>query len=301
MTTEQMNETVHTNTAGDHADDVTLVLLSSIKVNESFNCRGDYTEIDELAEQIRLDGLLTPLTVDQNYNLIAGFRRKRALDIVHKGDPNALVKATVKLIEAKTDAFLINIGENTGRKNLNDFDLAKRLYELEEKHGIKRSMIQKRTGLSKSAVASLIATYTKASPTLRKAWAASYVGELKDVDDKPVVIPTSRISEWTKKEARDQAKHLDAFLDNDRPNLEPDTSSEDESGEGERSRSNGASNGKPSRGNSESPAGRAATKAEIKEYVEVLDEKKKTDGLDEKDQGRYQALRWVLGQISRPY
>lgn len=305
MTTEVINDimTSKPTAEGDRAGDVTLVPLSAIKANESFNCRSDYDEIEELAEQIKFDGLLTPLTIDQNLNLIAGFRRKRALDIVHKGNENVLVKCTVMVIEAKTDAFLINIGENTGRRNLNDFDLAKRLWELEEKHGIKRSMIQKRTGLSKSAVHSLISTYAKTAPATRKAWAAGYAGELLNVDKKPVVIPTSRITEWAKKEPKEQAKHLEAFLDNDRANLEPE--SEDDGDEESGSSSiNGASNGSSSRGtksDGESPAGRAATRAEIKEYVEALDEKKKTTGLDDKDQGRHQALRWVLGIISRPY
>jgi ParB-like chromosome segregation protein Spo0J len=290
--------------AGDHAGDVRLVPLSAIKVDEKRNVRSYYDPeyIEALAIQLKAQGLLTPLTVDQDMGLWAGFCRIRALHIVHKDDKHALVKVTVRPIEQEFQGLLLNIGENTGRRDLNDYDLGKRLFELEDedgKYGIKRAMIQRQTGLSRSRISMLINCYTNASPTIRKAWSASLKGELLGGNDKPVTIPTTRIADWVKKEPKEQQARLEAFLDGDRPTLSKEEDEEDEAEDTEPSKPKSSAKGK------EEDVARAPTRAELRDEHDRLEEKKKaatkTSDWTDLDAGRFQMIRWVLGMISRPY
>ena len=147
-------------------------------------------------------------------------------------------------------------------------------------------MIEKMTGMSKTAVGKFITTWRGICPKVRKAWEASAHGTLLDVDEKAITIPTVRVYEWSKKEPKVQEKLLEAFLDHDRANLEPEEESEDEGSGG---------------GDGDGDTARGPKRKEIKDYVEKLEAKKEKDGeLEAEDVGRYKALRWVLGAISRP-
>jgi ParB-like nuclease domain len=282
MTTEEVRKV---DQAGDRAGDVELVPLSAIKVDEKKNVRSHYDGIEEFAKQIDAQGLLTPLTVDQNYNLWAGFRRMRALQLLNKNKPDTLVKVTKKLVEAPSEGFLLNLGENS-REAVHDYDLSKRLHEMEEKFGIKRAHIEKMANMSKTAVGKFITTWQSICAKVRKAWEASAHNELKDTKTgKLVQIPTVRIYEWSKKEPKVQEKLLEAFLDDDRQDMAPS-----DDGGGEESSSEGEGD-EPSR---------TPKKKEIKEFVEKLVAKETKDGkLAAEDVGRLKALRWVLGDIGR--
>jgi len=283
MTTEEVRKV---DAAGDRAGDVVLVPLSQIKINEKENVRSYYEEIDELAKAIELQGLLTPLTVDQNHKLIAGFRRARALHQLYAKEPDTLITCKVKEIDAPATAMLLNLGENI-RNGIPDYDFAKRLAELESsdgKYGIKRSMLEKQTGKSKTAVGKFITTWNGICAKVRKAWEASTHKELLDVDGKVVEIPTVKVYEWSKEDEKTQHKLLAAFLNGDSDELEPDA--DEPEGDGG--------------GGEESEPSRAPKKKEIKEYVEKLNVKSEKDGgLDKEDYGRLRALTWVLGDITR--
>lgn len=289
MTTTEVNENL--DRAGDRAGDVHLIPFSEIKVNEKENVRSHYEGIDELAKNINANGLLTPLTVDQDKKLVAGYRRYRALQQIHKDAPDALVKVTIKQVDAPSVAMLLNLAENA-RDDIPDYDMAKRLSDLEDedgKFGIKRSMLEKATCKSKTAVGKYITTWRGICAKVRKAWEASTHGELKDVDGKPIILPTVRVYEMSKKDEKTQHKMLEAFLDHDRAELEPEAEGgggEDEGGQG----SNGAGE----------ETSRAPKKKEIKEFIEKLEAKKEKDGkLEDEDVGRLKALRWVVGDLSR--
>jgi ParB-like nuclease domain len=292
MTTEQVNPII--DRAGDRAGDVVLVPFSSIKVNEKENVRSHYEGIEELAKNIQANGLLTPLTVDQDDKLVAGYRRHKALQIVHAKEPDALVKVTRKVCDAPSVGMLLNLAENA-RDDIPDFDMAKRLFELSDengKFGIKRSMLEKATCKSKTAVGKYITTWEGICAKVRKAWEASTHGELKDVDGKPIILPTVRVYEMSKKDEKTQHKMLAAFLDHDRAELEPEGS--DGGGDDEEkggSRSNGAG---------EETTSRAPKKKEIKEFLEKLEAKvEKGEKLSKEDIGRQKALRWVIGDLGR--
>ena len=289
MTTEQINTNV--DRAGDHAGDVVLVPFNTIKVNEKENVRSHYEGIEELAKNIDANGLLTPLTVDQDYKLVAGYRRHKALSILHAKTPDALVKVTVKHVDAPTVSMLLNLAENA-RDDIPDYDMAKRLFELSDdkgKYGIKRSMLEKATCKSKTAVGKYISTWENICAKVKKAWEASTHGELKDVDGKPIVLPTVRVYEWSKKDEKTQHKLLEAFLDHDRAEVEPEEDDE-EKGEGKGSKSNGGGE----------ETARTPKKTEIREFLEKLDAKAEKDGkLSKEDIGRQKALRWVIGDLGR--
>ena len=57
--------------------EVTKINPNQIKVDES-RFRKDFGDISELAESIRNFGLLQPVVIDRDFNLIAGERRLRA-------------------------------------------------------------------------------------------------------------------------------------------------------------------------------------------------------------------------------
>ena len=289
MTTVEEKPVKKVDAAGDRAGDVELVPISAIKVDEKINVRSNYDGIEVLAKQIDAQGLLTPLTVDEQYKLIAGFRRYKALtEYVLKGKPDELVKVTVKHVESLGETMLLNIAENTGRENIADYDLAQRLNMLEDengKFGIKRTMLEKQAGMSKTAVGKFITTWRGICPKVRKAWEASTKGELKDVDGKEITLPTVRVYEMSKKEHKVQEKMLEAFLDHDRAALEPEGENEGEGGGG----------------GGDDETARGPKKKEIKAYIEKLEAKKEKDGeFEAEDMGRWKALRWVIGVISRP-
>jgi ParB family chromosome partitioning protein len=90
---------------------------------ESFIMRSDFGDISQLAESIRLLGLLEPLVVRQRpylshkYQLLAGHRRFRACVALGMGK----AKACIVDVSDK-DAFLIALCENVQRKSLNPLE-----------------------------------------------------------------------------------------------------------------------------------------------------------------------------------
>lgn len=131
------------------------VKISSISVNsnqprESF----DEAALLRLAESIRENGLLQPLTVrksGKDYELIAGERRLRALKLLKRKTAPCIV------ISADTEkSAVLAIIENIQRENLNVFEEAKAIATLIEKWGVSQSEAAKRLSLSQSAVANKI-------------------------------------------------------------------------------------------------------------------------------------------------
>lgn len=128
------------------------IKLSSISVNsaqprESF----DELALRSLAESIRENGLLQPLTVrkaGKGYELIAGERRLRALKLLERKTAPCIVAD----VNEQKSAVLAII-ENIQRENLNVFEEARAIQTLIEKWGVSQSEAAKRLSLSQSAVA----------------------------------------------------------------------------------------------------------------------------------------------------
>jgi len=115
----------------------------------------DETELKELADSIKAQGLLQPITVrptaDGRYQLVAGERRLRAT--------RNLGRTTIKAIVRKvTDKQLLELSlvENLLRTDLNDIEVAIALQKLQNTYGYTTTQLAEVTGKSRPAVSNTL-------------------------------------------------------------------------------------------------------------------------------------------------
>ena len=89
------------------------MLLDIAKIKVGDRIREDFGNIDKLAENIKEHGLINPITVTPQYELIAGERRLRAL----KKLGYKQVEVNVIAVEDAEQQLKLEISENTARKN----------------------------------------------------------------------------------------------------------------------------------------------------------------------------------------
>jgi ParB/RepB/Spo0J family partition protein len=120
---------------------------SDIKVMDGFNQRIDFGDIDELAAQIKEQGLLEAISVvpylnengEQKYLLVNGERRYRAIQkLIADGEDVGLIKANLLPQDISDDElFVQQLMRNEGKK-FNDIELGmvcKRLLEITDEDG----------------------------------------------------------------------------------------------------------------------------------------------------------------------
>lgn len=106
------------------------VELSKIVADDSWNCRFAPGEIDELADDIKKNGLINPLQVHDNgdgtFQLIAGFRRYKALQKI------GATEAPVTIYRGLSESArrMINISENLQRQSLSPIEEAEAIVRL---------------------------------------------------------------------------------------------------------------------------------------------------------------------------
>jgi ParB family chromosome partitioning protein len=161
LTTDESNESLRKATR----KDLYMIDPRAISVDESFNIREDYGDIEELAESILQNGVKTPLRgskVGENeYKLTDGFRRMRAIKLLLEKDPDA-VKAVQFILEPKTytdeqrffDMFITNSGKNL--TPLEEGKLFQRLLDL----GYKRNEISSRIGKTEAHISNMLGLNT---------------------------------------------------------------------------------------------------------------------------------------------
>ncbi len=93
------------------------VRVSEIKVKERI--RKDLGDIKSLAESIQKYGLLQPILIDLNYNLISGYRRYLAIRSL------GWEFIEVKIIDLNTekDRYLLELEENKHRLNFSEQEI----------------------------------------------------------------------------------------------------------------------------------------------------------------------------------
>lgn len=114
----------------------------------------DDTELLELAESIKSQGVLQPLLVreaEMDYELVAGERRLRAARRAGLTTVPVLVR---DLSDAET--LEISIVENIQRENLNPVEEAQAYQRLMAEFGLTQEAVAERVGKSRSAVANLL-------------------------------------------------------------------------------------------------------------------------------------------------
>ena len=138
-----------------------------IKVMDGFNQRIDFGDIDELAAQIKEQGLLEPISVvpfedengDSKYLLINGERRYRAImKLIADGDDPGLVNANLLPSDIKDDdLFVQQFMRNEGKK-FNDVELGlicKKLKDMGYNNSQIAKMLGKNPGVITYALQSL--------------------------------------------------------------------------------------------------------------------------------------------------
>ena len=100
--------------------------ISQIKINRRI--RNEYGDMEDLANSIKEYGLLHPIVVDNQYNLIAGGRRLLACERIGLKEIEAKVLGDLTVRELR----LLELEENIKRKDLTEIERSKALVELAE-------------------------------------------------------------------------------------------------------------------------------------------------------------------------
>ena len=128
----------------------------------------DQASLDELAESIRLHGVITPITVrkgekDGYYQIIAGERRWRAARQAGLEDIPAMV------LEAEEGEVMeLALIENLQRQDLNPVEEAQGYDALINHFGLTQEETAERVGKSRPAVANALRLLTLSEPVLEK-------------------------------------------------------------------------------------------------------------------------------------
>jgi ParB/RepB/Spo0J family partition protein len=118
--------------------------ISLAQIKESKNVRTEYADIEELAESIRMVGLIEPVAVKslgknsdgvEEYEIVAGYRRHRAFQyLCDKGESFSMIDAVV----VQGDKLTIQLVENLQRSDLSPADREAGIFQLAEAgNGIK--------------------------------------------------------------------------------------------------------------------------------------------------------------------
>ena len=114
----------------------------------------DRESLEELAESIRVHGLIQPIIVnkmDDGYLIIAGERRYRACKLAGLTEIDAIVKNYSDRQIAE-----ISIIENLQREDLNPIEIAKSLQKLMQEYNITQEQVAARIGKNRSSIANYV-------------------------------------------------------------------------------------------------------------------------------------------------
>ena len=118
----------------------------------------DKESLNELAESIKMHGLIQPIIVNEmpdGYMIIAGERRFRACQICGLKEVDAIVKSYSNKQVAE-----ISIIENLQREDLNPIEVAKGIKRLMDEYGLTQEKVAERLGKPRSAIANSVRLLT---------------------------------------------------------------------------------------------------------------------------------------------
>jgi ParB/RepB/Spo0J family partition protein len=127
--------------------------MDRVFADEVFNVRGyiDPMSVSELAKEIKLNGLLQPITVqpyermpDKDWRIVAGYRRYMA----HRINQATTIRSLIKVGLSDDEARLANLIENTQRQELNIIQEAKAV-EYFKMRGWTQERVAERLGKSR--------------------------------------------------------------------------------------------------------------------------------------------------------
>ncbi|MDD5627081.1 MAG: ParB/RepB/Spo0J family partition protein [Patescibacteria group bacterium] len=128
------------------------VLISEIKPNPNQPRKEiDQEKLLELASSIKAHGILQPLIINGNYELIAGQRRLEAARLA------GLKRVPVAIRTGKeSDNLEMSIIENVQREDLNPIEEAEGYQSLIQKFGLTQNEVAKRVGKNRSTITNIL-------------------------------------------------------------------------------------------------------------------------------------------------
>jgi len=111
-----------------HKTELKKLRRGDINIGKRF--RQDYGDMEDFAEGIKLHGIIQPVTVDQDLNLLAGGRRMQAAKMANL----QWIPALVRLDTGDLDALEIELIENVQRKNMTWQETSKLVEAIDELH-----------------------------------------------------------------------------------------------------------------------------------------------------------------------
>jgi ParB family chromosome partitioning protein len=129
----------------------TLVKITEVEPNKEQPRREfDKDALNELAESIKIHGIIQPIIVKKNsgrYEIIAGERRWRAARIAGLSEVPIIIREY-----SEQETYEIALIENIQRENLNSIEEAVAYEKLIEEYKLKQEEVADRVGKSRSAV-----------------------------------------------------------------------------------------------------------------------------------------------------
>lgn len=183
----------------------------------------DKESLNELAESIRVHGLIQPIIVNQmadGYMIIAGERRFRASKICGLTEIDAIVKNYTGKQVAE-----IAIIENLQREDLNPVEVAKGIKQLMEEYGLTQEKVAERLGKSRSAIANslrILTLYPEVIDLVEKGKVSfGHAKILASIDDYATQIILAKKIAKDKLTVRDLEKEVEAILGNKKKKKAP--------------------------------------------------------------------------------
>ena len=176
----------------------------------------DKESLNELAESIKIHGLIQPIIVNQmpdGYMIIAGERRFRACKICGLKEVDAIVKTYTNKQVAE-----IAIIENLQREDLNPVEVAKGIKQLMEEYGLTQERVAERLGKPRSVVANslrILTLYPEVIDLIEKGKVSfGHAKVLASVTDYAAQIILAKKIAKDKMTVRDLEKEVESILGN---------------------------------------------------------------------------------------
>jgi len=197
--------------------DVEKIDISKIYANPNQPRRNfDKDTLNELAESIKLHGLIQPIIVNETpdgYMVIAGERRYRACKICGLKEIDAIVKRYTEKQVAE-----IAIIENLQREDLNPIEVSRGIKRLMDEYGLTQEKVAERLGKSRSAVANslrILTLYPEVIDLIEKGKISfGHAKILASITDYATQLILAKKIAKDKLTVRDLEKEVDAILGN---------------------------------------------------------------------------------------
>ena len=189
----------------------------------------DKESLSELAESIKVHGLIQPIIVNEmpdGYMIIAGERRFRACKLCGLKKIDAIVKNYSNKQIAE-----ISIIENLQREDLNPVEVAKGIKKLMDEYGLTQEKVAERLGKSRSAIANsirILSLYPEVIELIEKGKISfGHAKILVAVTDYPVQLMLAKKIAKDKLTVRDLEKEVDSILGKGKKKKTPKLPSEE--------------------------------------------------------------------------